>query len=130
MTNSTEAERIRTLKAIAQNDLFGVRHPNGAKTRFETLLWPTGESSEQRLQKYMAKLFYTIAAMKLGRDYIRNISIIRFLAWSNSITSPPIRFEHRPLVDMETAEYLVGAMAKLCTVEFHRDDMVNSGIFE
>lgn len=128
LTSSTDAEREKTLRDIARYDLFGVRYQNGAKTRLETLLWPMGESYELRIQKYTAKLLYTITSMKSGRDYVRSVSIIRLLAWSNSICSPPMQFEHRPLVDTETAEHLVGAMGKLCTIEFHREDMINAGM--
>lgn len=127
IVHSPDAERNKTLKDIAHYDLFGMRGTDVTQTRLESLLWPPCDSLELRVQKYAAKLLYTIVSSKLGRDYMRNISIIHLLAWSNSISTPPINFKYRSLVSIVIAEYLVATMAKLCTISFHRDDMMNKG---
>lgn len=126
--NSTPAERERTLKDISNEDLLGIRSRVGTRNRLETLLWPLGEGAADLLQKCTAKLLYAIVSIKTGRDYLRNVSIVRSLAWSNNICRQAFHFSHRPLVDIETAEYLVSVMMKLSSMEFHRVDMIRNGI--
>lgn len=128
LTNSTENEREKTIRDISQHDVLGVRYQNCTKPRLEQLLWPSDESTNDLLQKCAAKFVFSIVSMKAGRAYIKNISLVRLLAWqNNNNSSQTCHFVQRPLVDLQTAEFLVGILMKLCTIPYHKEAMINDG---
>lgn len=128
LTNSSGNEREKTIRDISQYDLLGVRYQNCAETRLEQLLWPSDESTNDLLQKCAAKFLFAIVSMKTGRAYIKNISLIRLLAWqNNNNSSQTCHFVLRPLVHLQTAEFLVGILMKLCTIPYHKEAMINDG---
>lgn len=128
ITKSSDAQRDRMLNDISLNDLFQIKNSYETKTLLETILWPINQTKPYLvLQNYVARLLNAVFSSKIGRDYVGSTSIIQSLIWGNNGNLQMFYRPDRIIIESQTAEHLIAAMAKLSLNKFQRQDMIHKG---